>query len=206
MAHEIRIKPYPCCRAAHRALDAILALAGKYRIAPDTIASIECEVSAHVAQLMAYASATNALEAKFCLPYCLAVAVFDGQAGLKQFTHERVGDARVQALAARVRVVHPGGRSEWETGTQLPCTVRIRCNEGSVLEESVGPPRGDLENPLSRDDILEKYRQCTHGLLSGEHATTILTSIERLESLHDLRVLADILTFGIRVKASAELK
>jgi 2-methylcitrate dehydratase PrpD len=155
---------------------------------------------------MAYSSATNAPEAKFCLPYCLAVAVCDGQAGLKQFTHERVGDARVQALAARVRVVHPDGKSEWETGTRWPCTVRIRCNDGSVIEESVGPPRGDLENPLSMDDILEKYRQCTHGLLSEEHATTIPTSINRLESLDDFRVVADIVTFGIWIKPSSELK
>jgi 2-methylcitrate dehydratase PrpD len=205
LAHEIRIKPYPCCRAAHRALDAILALAVKHRIAPATVASIECEVSAHVAQLMAYPSATNALEAKFCLPYCLAVAVWDGQAGLKQFTHERVADARVQALAARVHVVHPEDKSEWETGTRLPCTVRIRCNDGSLLEESVGPPRGDLENPMSMNDIVAKYRRCTHGLLSEEHAATILRSIDRLESLADLRVLADILTFGICVKPAPEL-
>ncbi len=204
LAHEIRIKPYPCCRAAHRALDSTLALAGKHRIAPDTIASIECEVSAHVAQLMAYASAANALEAKFCLPYCLAVALCDGQAGLRQFTDERVRDARVQALAARVHVVHPDGKSEWQTGTPLPCTVRIRLSDGSVLEEGAGPPRGDRANPLRMDDILEKYRQCTHGLLSDEHSAAILTTIERLESSRNLRVLYDILTFGIRVKRSAE--
>ena len=205
LAHEIRIKPYPCCRAAHRALDAILALAGKYRIAAEAIASIDCEVSAHVAQLMAYPSAANALEAKFCLPYCLAVAVCDGQAGVRQFTDERAGDARVQALAARVHVVHPDGKSEWETGTLLPCTLRIGLKDGSVREQSVGPPRGDRDNPLSMDDILEKYRQCTHGLLSEPHAASLLTSIERLESLPDLRALADILTFGIRVKPSAGL-
>ena len=204
LAHEIRIKPYPCCRASHRALDAILALCAKNRIVPEKITGIECEVSAHVTQLMAYASATHALEAKFCLPYCLAVAVCDGRAGLRQFTDERVGDARVQALAARVRVLHADGRSEWDTGSMLPCTVRIHCNDGSVLEANAGAPKGDRANPIRMDEIREKYRECTHDLLSGEHINAILTTIDGLESRRDLRVLYDILTFGIRVKHSTQ--
>ena len=203
LAHEIRIKPYPCCRAGHRALDAAISLAEKYRIAPDAIERIECELSAHVTQLMAYPSASNTLEAKFCLPYCVAVAVCDGQAGLRQFTNERVLDAGVQALAARVRVAHPEGKSEWQTGSSLPCTVRIFCNDGVVHEASAGAPKGDRENPVSMRDIIAKYRECTRDCLSDEHATAVLSSIQVLETRHDLRALADVLTFGIRTNRPA---
>ena len=199
VAHEIRIKPYPCCRAGHRALDAILALTEKHHIAPDSVERIGCELSAHVTQLMAYRSAASALEAKFSLPYCLAVAVCDGQAGLRQFTDERVRDIRVQELAARVHVSHPGGKSEWKTGTPLPCTLRILCSNGSSFEHGAGPPKGDRENPVSMQDLIGKYRECTRGFLSDEDATAILTSVQALESIHDLRALANILTFRIRI-------
>ena len=152
---------------------------------------------------MAYPSASNTLEAKFCLPYCVAVAVCDGQAGLRQFTQERVLDAGVQALAARVRVAHPEGKSEWQTGSSLPCKVRIFCTDGVVHEASAGAPKGDRENPVSMRDIIAKYRECTRDCLSHEHATAVLSSIQMLETRHDLRALADVLTFGIRTNRPA---
>ncbi len=199
LAHEIRIKPYPCCRAGHRALDAAIALVEKHRIPPETIERMECEVSAHVTQLMAYPSASNALEAKFCLPYCLAVAICDGQAGLRQFTNERVLDARVQALAARIRILHPDGKSEWQTGAPLPCKVRLFCNNNTVYEQSAGPPKGDRENPVSMPDIIAKYHECTRDFLCEADAASALSSIQTLESLADIPALAGVLTFGVQI-------
>ncbi len=198
LAHEIRIKPYPCCRAGHRALDATLALVEQYQLAPESIARIECEISAHVTQLMAYPRASNALEAKFCLPYCLAVAVCDGEVGLQQFTAERVADTNVQALASRAHIAHPDGRSEWETGTRLPCKVRIVCNNAAVHEASADAPKGDRDNPVSLPDIIAKYHACTRDLLSAQDANTVLASLQTLESLDTIHALADILTFGVR--------
>ena len=198
VANEIRIKPYPCCRVSHRALDAILALTRAHNIDPEGVESIECEVSAHVTQLMAFPIALDSSQAKFCLPYCLAVAVCDGRAGLVQFSDERVRDAQVQALAARVHVVHPGGQSEWDTGTLLPCLVRVRLRNGAVLEKSVGAPRGDKDNPMSFDDIVDKYRDCTRDLLSEEQIDHTLTLVQRLEKLEDLSELSTMLTFCVK--------
>ena len=198
IAKEIRIKPYPCCRASHRALDAILALARHHAISPESVESIECEVSAHVMQLMAYPVASNGLQAKFCLPYCLAVAVCDSRAGLAQFEDDRVHDPLVQTLAARVNVVHPEGLSEWGTGTPLPCILRVRLKNGAVLEKSVGAPRGDRDNPMSFNNIVEKYRDCTRDLLSQEQVDRTLTLVQDLETLEDLRELSTIITFGLK--------
>ena len=146
---------------------------------------------------MAYAVASNESEAKFCLPYCLAVAASDSRAGLAQFTDERVDDPQVQALAARVRVIHPEGKSEWETGASLPCIVRVRLKKGAVLEKSIGVARGDRDNPMSSNDIVEKYRDCTRAVLSNEQIDHTLSLRQDLESLRDLKELSTILTFGL---------
>ena len=198
IAKEIRIKPYPCCRWAHRPLDALLALTRSHNVQPDYVESIECEVGAHVSKVMTYPIAHTALEAKFCLPYCLAVAVCDGRAGLGQFTDSRVRDARVQTLASRVSVLHPGGRSEWGAGTLLPCTVRLRLKNGTTLEASTGAARGDRDNPMTFDDIVEKYKDCTRELLSAEKAERVLTLVQNIEGLPDLLELSSILTFDIK--------
>ena len=194
VAREIRIKPYPCCRWAHRPLDALLPLARSISLHPDQVAVIECQVGAHVSEVMTYPVAHTGLEAKFCLPYCLAVAVCDGRAGLAQFTDERVRDRTVQALAKLVRIVHPDGKGEFETGTLLPCKIRIRLKDGAVLTQSTGAALGDRENPMSFDDIVAKYRDCTRGVLSGAKAERVLDLVQNLENLPDLTELASILT------------
>ena len=198
VAKEIRIKPYPCCRWAHRPLDALLALMRTHNLQPDHVEGIECEIGAHVSKVMTYAVAHTELEAKFCLPYCLAVAVCDGRAGLGQFTESRISDTQLQALATRVRVIHPDANSEWESGTLLPCTVRLRLKSGTVLEASAGAARGDRDNPMSFDDIVEKYRDCTRDLLSPEQAGRVLRLVQNIEELPDLLELSSILTFGIK--------
>lgn len=198
VAKEIRIKPYPCCRWAHRPLDALLGLTRSHNVRPDDVESIECEVGAHVSKVMTYPIANTALEAKFCLPYCLAVAVCDGRAGLGQFTDGRIRDEQVQTLARRVSVIHPGGKSEWDTGSMLPCTVRLRLKNGATLEASAGAARGDRDNPMTFDDIVEKYKDCTRGLLTVEQAERVLTLAQNIESLPDILELSSILTFGIQ--------
>jgi 2-methylcitrate dehydratase PrpD len=198
IAKEIRIKPYPCCRWAHRPLDALYTLLRTHRPKPDDVERIDCEVGAQVSQVMTYSVAGNALEGKFCLPYCLAVAVCDGRAGLAQFTDERVRDVQVQALASRVTVSHPGGLSEWDTGTPLPCVLRLHLKNGRVLEQAAGAARGDRENPMTFDDIAEKFRDCVRDLLTPAKRERVLALIQNIEKLPDLSELASILTFDIR--------
>ena len=198
VAKEIRIKPYPCCRWAHRPLDALLDLTRSHNIDPSQVESIECEVGAHVSKVMTYPVAGTALEAKFCLPFCLAVAVCDGRAGVGQFSDSRVRDPQVQMLASRVSVIHPGGRSEWETGTMLPCVVRLRLKNGTLLEASTGAARGDRDNPMTFDDIVEKFRDCTRPLLPAAKAERVLTLVQDIERLPDLLELSSVLTFDIK--------
>ena len=198
VSREIRIKPYPCCRWAHRPLDALLALTRANNVSADDVESIECEVGAHVSKVMTYPVARTELQAKFCLPYCLAVAVCDGGAGLGQFTDDRVRDATVQALATRVTVIHPGGKSEFETGTRLPCTIRLHLKNGTVLEQGAGAARGDRENPMTFEDIVGKYRDCTRGLLAAEKAERVVAIVRDIEDASDLGELFSILTFDIR--------
>jgi 2-methylcitrate dehydratase PrpD len=198
VAKEIRIKPYPCCRWAHRPLDALFALTRANSIESVSVESIECEVGAHVSKVMTYPAARTALEGKFCLPYCLAVAVCDGRAGLAQFTDGRVRDARVQELAGRVRVVHPGGKSEWEGGARLPCVVRLRLRDGTTLEAGAGAARGDPENPLSYEDIVEKFRDCARDLLAADQVERVTALVGNIEAQPDIEELASLLAFGVK--------
>jgi 2-methylcitrate dehydratase PrpD len=195
VAHGIGLKPYPCCRNAHRPLDAMLALVRAHGFAPDQVEQIDCEISAHVTKVMTYEQAHTGLEGKFCLPYCLAVAVCDRRVGIRQFADARVRDPQVQALSKRVRLLHPYDRTEWDIGELLPCAVRVRLADGRVLEQSAGAPRGDPDNPLTWEEIAEKYRDCARELLAEGDVERTLDLLQRLEELPSLAELMEILTY-----------
>lgn len=203
VAKEIRIKPFPCCRWAHRPLDALLELVRTHDLRPEDIESIECEVGAHVSKVMAYPVARSALEAKFCMPYCLAVAVCDRSAGLEQFTEERVRDAQVQAFASRVRVVQPGVGVISDTGPLAPCRVRIRMKNAKVLEKMPREARGDRENPMSFEEIVGKYRDCTRGLLAPEDSEHLLALVRNIETAQNLSSLYSILTCRVQAQPAS---
>ncbi len=195
---EIRIKPFPCCRWAHRPIDALLAMVAEHDLKSEDIEAIECVVGSPVTQVMNSNTPCNGLEAKFSLPYCLAVTVIDRNAGLEQFTDVRVADARVHAFARKVKVVQFDEDGRPDSGPLAPCTVRLHLADGRHLERIPDAARGDRENPMNFDAIADKYRGCARGLLNPEDADRILQIVRQLETMPDLSDLYTILTFGVR--------
>lgn len=198
LERQIRIKPYPCCRWAHRPLDALLAVIRSHAMRGDEVERIECEISAHVPEVMTYGFPKDGNEAKFSLSYCLAVAVADGEVGLDQFAESRIKSEDVAQLMHRVDILHPNGKSELDTGTMLPCTIRLHLRDGTVLEEEAGIARGDPGNAMTLDDVQAKFLQVTRSLIASKHAERILTIIRHLEDAPDLQELAGILTFNLK--------
>ena len=81
--------------------------------------------------------------------------------GLGDFTDEAVKDARVLALAAKVRYrIDPQNPYPDEFTGHLRATLA----DGSVIEERQPHFRGGAKEPLTRADILDKFAlNCRHG-------------------------------------------
>ncbi|HSM20193.1 MAG TPA: MmgE/PrpD family protein, partial [Hyphomicrobiales bacterium] len=91
--------------------------------------------------------------AKFSVPYCIAVALTDGAAGLEQFSEERVADPEVRALAGKVRYeIDPANEyPENYTGH-----VRAFLAGGRSVSTSQPHLRGGRREPLSRAELIAK--------------------------------------------------
>lgn len=53
----------------------------------------------------------TALERKSSIEFCMAVALLDGEVGLRQFTNEKEQDPKVQELIKKVKYRHPESMS-----------------------------------------------------------------------------------------------
>jgi 2-methylcitrate dehydratase PrpD len=131
----------------------------------DDISAIECETAEGIVHrlwepLAAKRRPANGYAAKFSIPYCVAYALVHGAVGLDAFD-DRPIDPRVAALAAKVeyRIDPANPYPDEYTGH-----VRVRLADGRVLEERQPHLRGGRNEPLTRDDIEEKFlANCARG-------------------------------------------
>ena len=93
---------------------------------------------------------------KFSAPFNIAVAFVTGGAGLGAFTEQTVRDERILGLASKVRyVVNPNDPyPKAYTGH-----VRMTLKDGRVVEERQPHIRGGGAEPLSREEIEDKFRR-----------------------------------------------
>ncbi len=159
---RIAFKPYACGTICQPYIDCAIELAQR-GIQTDDIVDILCEVGeGSVHRLWEPLSEKHRpatpYSAKFSVPYCLAIGFIDGDAGLLQFTQARISDPEVIDLTGKVRyVVDP----ENEYPRNFTGHLRATLTDGSVHEIRKSHLRGGTQAPLSRADLVAKFKANT---------------------------------------------
>src|SRR5207237_7220623 len=181
-------KPYPAGSIAHPYMDCAARLRDKHALVPEAIAEIRCRTAEGPVPrlwepLAAKHRPANGYAAKFSLPYLLATVLVRGTAGLADFTDEAVRDERVLAVAGRVgyeldpTIDYP---------RQFVGHVRIRLDDGRVLEERQDHPRGGPDFPLAVRDLEAKFRGNALLAISAEATERVIEDCGRLATLPHL--------------------
>jgi 2-methylcitrate dehydratase PrpD len=184
------LKPYACCGQAHTAIDAVLQLADEHASQLEDVIAVDCAVNRMSQNVLIHHEAKTPLEAKFCLEYCVAVALLDGECGLAQFTENRVRAADAQEIMRRVTV--SVDRNLPPTGLTA-ATVTLRFKDGHAASRSVHRSKGTIDHPLSVDELRGKFATCARQVLARDQAQALLESLEQLAQLRDTRELAALL-------------
>jgi 2-methylcitrate dehydratase PrpD len=186
---RIAFKPYPCCHYNHAFIDAALAIRREHGVNPDDVAEVECLVPAGEVPVVCEPAGVKRrprtpYEAQFSLPYTVAVALAEGRVGVGSFAAERIGDAAVLDLASRVRY-----SVDQESGfpATFPGWVRVRLRDGRLLERRQPANRGGPEYPLSRHEIIEKFRDNASRALPAERVRDLERAVLDLEGAGDCR-------------------
>jgi 2-methylcitrate dehydratase PrpD len=186
----VGLKPYPSCRCTHSALDAMIKLVAEKGISPDEVEKVECGVNAITPQVLIHDRPRTALEGKFSMQFCLAVALREGRAGLAQFTDEKVQEDATQELIQKVNMfVHP--EFEGPGLGNLPAIVTVHLKNGESVSQRMDSPKGDPDAPLIESEVTEKYRDCAGYVLPPEKVERSLEMLAGLEKLKNVRALMD---------------
>ena len=154
----LAFKPYPCGTMAQPYIDCARRLAAR-GIKPEDVTEIVCEVAEGTVHRLWEPLADkqrprNGYAAKFAVPYLLATGFVYGGVGLGAFTERAIGDARVLALAAKVKfVIDPDNPYPVNYSGHIRATLR----DGSVVEDRQPYLRGGAQEPLTRQDVTDKF-------------------------------------------------
>jgi 2-methylcitrate dehydratase PrpD len=172
----LAFKPYPCGTMAQPYIDCARRLAARGIKAGD-IRAIVCEVAEGTVHRLWEPLADkqrprNGYAAKFATPYLLASGFVHGGVGLGAFTEAAIRDPGVLALAAKVKyVIDPQNPYPNNYTGHVRATMR----DGSVIEERQPHLRGGAQEPLSRQDVTDKFAlNMQHGGWTKAHSDATL--------------------------------
>jgi 2-methylcitrate dehydratase len=115
------------------------------------------------------------------LPYCTAVALVDGEISARQFSPERLSDPALIDLVSRTTVVEdPKLTAGYPAG--IPNRVTVTLGDGTKLVEEVAFPPGHDKNPLTDQQLAQKFHGLVDPVLGREQARAIWDRVMRLEN------------------------
>ena len=188
----VSIKPYPCGSLSHPSMDALLDLIREHGVQAKDVVSIRLGTTSNVLAALRYPEPTNELEAKFSIPFCLAILVLEGRGGIEQFTDEVVLRDDVREMMSRVTpYLHEGLEA---LGFQrIRSLVEVTLQDGTVLSQEAFSSRGTPERPMTREELADKFQDCARGLLSAEAQAQVLELVYGLDDLESVSQLTSLL-------------
>jgi 2-methylcitrate dehydratase PrpD len=128
--------------------------------------------------------------AKFSIPYCIAVALVKGRAGLDEFSKDSIENPETIALAKKVNYeIDP----TLDYPRHFSGHVKIFFKDGAIMEEFQPHARGSVESPIPPAEIEQKFHQNARLVLPPSKANRIAELIGRLEDESDIATLGPLL-------------
>ncbi len=172
----ISIKPYPSGSLSHPAQDVLLDLVRTHDVRPEQVDRIDVGVNSHVPNALIHARPTTALEGKFSLQFQMAIGVLERAAGIAQFVDAKVRESRTRAMLERV-FVHVDPEIDALGYNEMRMTVAIILKDGRRLFGRADKAKGHPKNPMSRDDLKEKFMDCAALVMPAERAEALLAHL-----------------------------
>ena len=189
----VSIKPYPCGSWAHPSMDAMLELVTEHDVRPEAVEEIRLGTSSNVLSALRYPEPHNELEAKFSIPFCMAILVLDRRGGIGEFTDEAVERADVREMMGKVvPYLHEG--LEARGFERILSLIEIRLKDGTVLSREASTSRGTPERPMTREELAAKFHDCARETITPAREREALDMVYGLEAVDDVGKLTALLS------------
>lgn len=188
MLRRAAIKPYASCRDTHAAVDAIGRLIEREGLVAGEIVSVRARLNGFLEGMVGGRDVSTLPAAQMSLPYAVAARICFGTAGLSAYADERRSAPELQELLGRVSVL----RDDTVTASWAS-TLLVETADGRRFEEPTMTPLGAPENPVSLEQLREKFDGLAALTLPRAQADELAATMLSLERRDDVATLPRLL-------------
>ena len=176
------LKAFPTILCSHTPIQGTVQLMKAKNLRLEDVDAIHFRVTPTApGQGMNY-SPDSALSARLSIPYCVSRAAADGYVAMDQFQDEKIKEPRVQAFMKRVTLESVPAFNEKYPGT-LAAELEIKTKDGKRYQGESIYPKGHPQNPMTEEEIKEKFRRLALNTLGRTQIDRIIETVYRLDKL-----------------------
>lgn len=175
-------KPYACGVVLHPAIDAMIALSEQLPAGSThwrQVASVQLSVNPDAIRITGVQQPGTGLMSKFSIAHAAAVSFIDQSGGLQQFSDSAPARADVQTFSRHVQV--SGLDSLGKDQAQASCTL----TSGEVIRVAIEHARGTHKNPLTDEQLVQKYLGNIQTLSEREQSAKQLKALWQMDTAID---------------------
>jgi 2-methylcitrate dehydratase PrpD len=171
-------------------LDAMYNILKKHPVNPDDVKSIVVRLAHTEARVV-----DNREMPDICLQHMVSVMILDKTASFRA-AHDkpRMKDPNVLRMRAKVQLVPSDELERMEPARQA--IVEITLNDGTVLSDHVTDVRGTVDNPMTREEVVQKCRDLVEPVLGKANCASLIDKVLGIENVKDIRELRSVLQKG----------
>jgi len=186
------LKAFPTILISHTAIQGTIKLmkAGNLRL--EDVEFIHLRVTPTAPGQGLNYSPDSPMAARLSVPYCVSMAAAEGHISMEQFREDKVMDPQIREFMKRI-TVEPAPEFHQKYPGTLAAHVEIQTKDGRKFKAESIYPKGHPENPMTDEEIKEKFRSLA--LLTFDRGQTeqIVQKVSNLENLKSVKDLVAVL-------------
>ena len=176
---ECSMKAFPTEALTHTHLSATLNAVTKNNISYDQIETVTLTTLAQAYDILfdphKYRPESRET-ADHSLPYCIAAALVDHKITTQSFSDKKLKDPRIWEVIDKIKG-EPSIEFEKMFPAKQPSKVVVRTNDGREFSEYLEYPKGDPREPMTMEDLDNKFNALSEKLISSDKRKKIKETI-----------------------------
>jgi 2-methylcitrate dehydratase PrpD len=194
---RICFKYYAACRLISSTLEAADIIVSENGIKAEDVEQVVVRVQKMMIENMSMYEPKYMIQAQFRVPYLVTMILMGEPTGPNWFTEDMFKNPRVRKFQHKVRLEEDPEATKVGWGpknVKWTSTVEITTKDGRHFTKHVEYPKGEQENPFTRQDHIDKLRNmATWSGMKPSQIEKLIQTLDRLEELGSISELTRLL-------------
>ncbi len=181
---EMCFKTYPAPLCVHSTIDLMIEIQKECHPLIEDVKAIEIDVDNLPLDAAGIVEPKTLHGGRFSIYFLAALALAEGKVTTDNLTEEKVLDPGLETLRKKVK-------ARGLSNVGLSAHINVHMKDGTTYEKYTPAPKGSSENPLSDEELKEKFK--TTSGLSPTIAEEVIEKVMRLEKLRSINEILSLI-------------